>query len=251
MNSARTTILLLAASALAVVLTTAACTSAPRSQSRQQVLVLGGTGQLGAEIVTRLVGTGYPTTVLVRPSSDRRRLAGLAVQYVEGDSTDAARMAAILRAHHYDVVISALRVENDDLHFYETTLRALTAPMKATNVRHFIFHGAVGAGANARNFASLGWERVPGLMDRLKDQGIGEDLIRASGVPFTIIRNARLYPDGTPATGKAVLTTDDTVLLPMTRADLAILTVGCVAKPECLNQTYHVRDTSLAWPVPR
>ena len=73
----------------------------------------------------------------------------------------------------------------------------------------------------------------------------------AAVFPYTIIRNTRLYPDGTPATGKAELTTDDSVILPMTRADLAILTVRCLAKAECLGQTYHVRDTSLAWPPPK
>jgi uncharacterized protein YbjT (DUF2867 family) len=113
-----------------------------------------------------------------------------------------------------------------------------------------IHHGAVGAGSNAAKFAHLGWERVPGLLERLRDQGVGEDLLRASGVPFTIIRNARLYPDGTPSTGRAELTEDDTVITPMTRADLAIFTLRCLANPDCYGKVYHVRDESLGWPPP-
>jgi uncharacterized protein YbjT (DUF2867 family) len=89
---------------------------------------------------------------------------------------------------------------------------------------------------------------VPGLLDRLRDQGVGESLIAGSGVPYTIIRNTRLYPSATPATGKAELTTDQTVILPMTRADLARLTLQCLGNADCLNKTYHVRDTSLRWP---
>ena len=53
----------------------------------------------------------------------------------------------------------------------------------------------------------------PALRERTIEQAL-----RSGGVPYTIIRNARLYPAGTPSTGKAELTEDDTVLTPMTRA---------------------------------
>jgi uncharacterized protein YbjT (DUF2867 family) len=142
-------------------------------------------------------------------------------------------------------------VEDGDPHFYEKFLPALTARAKAAGVAQLIHHGAVGAGRNAEKFPNLGWERVPGLLDRLKDQGVGEDIVRASGVPFTIIRNTRLYPDGTPPTGKAELTEDDSVIGPMTRADLAVLTVRCLGNADCLGKTWHVRDTSLPWPPPK
>ena len=52
--------------------------------------------------------------------------------------------------------------------------------------------------------------------------------LRGSGVPYTIIRNARIYPPESPATGKAALTEDDSIITPMTRADLAKLTLSCV-----------------------
>ena len=67
----------------------------------------------------------------------------------------------------------------------------------------------------------------------------------------TIIRNARLYPADHAATGAAKLTEDDTVLTPMTRADLARLTRECLLAAACRDKTYHVRDDSLAWPPPR
>jgi hypothetical protein len=36
----------------------------------------------------------------------------------------------------------------------------------------------------------------------------------------------------------------------MTRADLAIFTLRCLANPDCYGKVYHVRDESLAWPPP-
>jgi uncharacterized protein YbjT (DUF2867 family) len=220
-----------------------AAEAAPR-----EVLVLGGTGQLGAEIVRRLVDGGDRVTVFTRPGSDRARLAGLAVRYAEGDLLNEADVMAAFAGNRFQYVIVAVRVEDGDPHFYARFLPGLTARAKAAGVAQLIHHGAVGAGRNAEKFPGLGWEKVPGLLDRLKDQGVGEDILRASGVPFTIIRNTRLYPDGTPPTGKAELTEDESVIGPMTRADLAVLTLRCLANAACLGKTWHVRDTSLTWP---
>ena len=216
-----------------------------------EVLVLGGTGQLGAAIVKLLVANGDHVTVFARAASDRSRLQGLPVDYATGDLLNPADIGAALRTRKFHVIVSAIRVENGDIHFYEKIMRPLTEQARATGVAQIIHHGAVGAGSNAGKFATLGWEKVPGLLDRLKDQGIGEDILRASGVPYTIIRNTRLYPDGTPSTGQAQLTEDDSVITPMTRADLALFTLHCLGNPACLNKTYHVRDPSLAWPPPK
>lgn len=221
------------------------------ASSAPAVLVLGGTGQLGAEIVQQLVAQGHAVTVFVRPSSDRARLAALPVDYAVGDLFSDADMAATLQRQQYAAVIVALRVMDGDLQFYQRALAPLARHAKAAGVGQIIHHGAVGAGQNAAKFQQLGWERVPGLLDRLKDQGIGEDLLRDSGVPYTIIRNSRIYPPGHPATGRAELTEDDTVITPMTRADLARLTLQCLGAARCLNRIFHVRDPSLPWPPPR
>jgi uncharacterized protein YbjT (DUF2867 family) len=223
-----------------------AAPAAPR-----EVLVFGGTGQLGAQVVQRLVAAGHRVTVFARPNADRSRLQALKVDYVSGDLLNPADVATAFEARRFAVVVNAVRVEDDDLHFYEKIMAPIAAQAKAARVGQVIHHGAVGAGTNAANFtAREGWERVPGLLPRLADQGRGEALLRDSGVPYTIIRNARLYPDEQPATGRAELTEDDTVLTPMTRADLAILTVGCVGNPACYGKTYHVKDRSLPWPRP-
>jgi uncharacterized protein YbjT (DUF2867 family) len=225
--------------------------TAPAGVMPRTVLLLGGAGQLGSEIARRLVDRGDRVFVFTRPGSDRTLVADLPVVFVEGDLMRPDTIAAAFRERRYDVVISAVRVEDGDPRFYEKFLEPLTREMKAAGVSHYLHSGAVGAGRNAEKFQGLGWEKVPGLLDRLKDQGTGEDIIRASGVPFTIIRNTRLWPGGTPATGKAVLTEDDSVISPMTRGDVAALTVGCIGIPACLGKTFHVQDDSLSWPPPR
>ncbi|MGI9307925.1 MAG: NAD(P)H-binding protein, partial [Gammaproteobacteria bacterium] len=70
-------------------------------------------------------------------------------------------------------------------------------------------------------------------------KGQAEALLKASGMGYTIIRNGRVRPDGTPATGTARLTEDDTVLATVTRLDLAALTMECLDNPDCMNKTFH------------
>jgi uncharacterized protein YbjT (DUF2867 family) len=225
-------------------------TTSKASAGKQSVLVLGATGQLGASIVREVLASGRPVTAMVRANSDRKRLAGLNVDYITGDVTNDADVAAAFKGRRYSAVVVALRVMNGDIHFYEKSLTPITKYAKSADVRQIIHHGAVGAGKNVERIPTVGWDRIPGIYDRMRDQGVGEDLIRASGVPYTIIRNARLYPDATPSTGRAVLTEDDTVVSPMTRADLTLFTVRCLGNKDCYNKVYHVKDDSLAWPPP-
>jgi len=224
-----------------------------RPEKPKKILVLGGTGQLGRAIIGELRNTPARITIFSRVGSDRTGFepsapTSPAVEWVTGDLLNSADIDRTFTAANFDIVINAVRVEDGDNHFYEKIMTSLTRNAKRTGTRLLIHHGAVGAGGNVEKFRNLSWERVPGIFDRLKDQGVGEELLRSSGVPYVIIRNARLYPSTHPSTGKAVLTEDDGVLTPMTRADLARLTAECIDNPKCINKTFHVSDPSLPWP---
>lgn len=56
------------------------------------VLVTGGTGFVGANLVRELLKDGAQVRVLVRPRSHRRALEGCDVEFVEGDLLDAASL---------------------------------------------------------------------------------------------------------------------------------------------------------------
>ena len=59
-------------------------------------LVTGATGFVGAAVVRHLLAAGDTVRVLVRPSSDRSNITGLAVEIAEGDLTDRASLASAL-----------------------------------------------------------------------------------------------------------------------------------------------------------
>jgi dihydroflavonol-4-reductase len=59
-------------------------------------LVTGATGFVGTAVVRHLLAAGDSVRVLVRPSSDRANIEGLAVDVAEGDLTDGASLARAL-----------------------------------------------------------------------------------------------------------------------------------------------------------
>jgi uncharacterized protein YbjT (DUF2867 family) len=241
----------------------AAAQPAPRDGG---VLVFGGTGKLGAEIVKLLVAAGERVTVFSRPSSDRGLLAGLAVDYAVGDMLDEAGVAAAFDAKRYRVVIdasatrepAAMRAaegldpaasrppaarggpERDSKGFYEATMRLMAKHAARTGVKQFILHGSVLAGDNIDLFPQFAFLKGSPTM---LDKGRAEKILIDSGVPYTIIRHGRV-PGGPqpPATGTAYLSTDQAIFGDMTRADLAILTLDCLDNPARLNKIYHATD---------
>ena len=214
------------------------------------VLVFGGTGQLGARIVKRLVADGEEVTVFVRPGSDRGRLEALDVAYVVGDMLQESDVATALAAGQHRVVINAVRAPISDTPFYDITSRNLIKAAKASGVQQIIHHGAVGAGNNMALHPDIPWDRVPGLKARMLDHGAAEANFFNSGIATTVIRNSRVWPDETPASGNAELTEDQSVLTPITRVDLAAMTMQCLDNPDCNNKIYHARDETLSWPPP-
>ena len=72
-----------------------------------RVLVTGASGFVGSALAHALAGRGYAVSALVRRSSNRTNLAGLACQIVEGDMADAASMVRALDGVRYVFHVAA------------------------------------------------------------------------------------------------------------------------------------------------
>jgi len=64
--------------------------------SSERILVTGGTGFIGSAVVRALLDLRANIRVLARPTSDRRNLAGLPVEFVTGDLGDAPSLGPAL-----------------------------------------------------------------------------------------------------------------------------------------------------------
>ena len=202
-------------------------------------LVFGGTGRLGAHIVKQLVNAGETDiTVFARPSSDRKRLEGLDVDFVVGDVLNDEDVKAALTSKRFDVVINALsnpRSNNNDT-FFEDSQASITNWAKESGVKRLIFHSSIGVGDSANILR----KDIPATtVRRYRDKEIAETNIIESGIDYAILRNYIIQPEGTPASGKGFLTEDRSVSGSIARADLAILTVYCLDGPACRNKVLH------------
>lgn len=214
------------------------------------VLVFGATGQLGARVVKALVDQGEDVSVFVRESSSRDRLAGLNLTYLTGDMMDQDSIDDAFAGRSFRVVINTARAPTALKDFYKNSSTYISAAAQRSGVQQIIHHGAVGAGSNMALHPDVPWDRVPDLLPRMMDHGVAEEVFFSSGIPTTIIRNSRVWPDETPASGKATMTEDRRVLTPITRGDLTRFTMECLDNPECYGKVYHNQDNSLTWPPP-
>ncbi|MFB3134792.1 MAG: NAD-dependent epimerase/dehydratase family protein, partial [Rhodospirillales bacterium] len=61
------------------------------------ILLTGASGFVGSAVLRRLVDAGHAVRALVRPTSDRRNLDGVAVEVAVGDVTDPASLVPAVK----------------------------------------------------------------------------------------------------------------------------------------------------------
>ncbi|MCU0759693.1 MAG: NAD(P)H-binding protein [Steroidobacteraceae bacterium] len=221
--------------------------SGPARAADGGVLVLGGTGQLGAEVVRSLAAAGERVSVLARPTSSRARLDGLPVTFVSGDMLSDADMKRVFEARSYRVVVDASNAPFDaPQDFYEKSQRIVARWAAASGVRQLILHGAIGAGDSAA-LIDVG-KAMEVQRKAIESKTVAEGILVASGVPYTIIRHLTLLPVQFRESGQARLSTDRTVVGAVTRDGLARLTRDCLDNPRCMNVIFHAVDEQLVVP---
>ncbi|NKB45187.1 MAG: NAD(P)H-binding protein [Alphaproteobacteria bacterium] len=217
-----------------------------QAKANTGVLVFGGTGQLGAEIVMDLRDAGEDVTVFVRPTSDRSQLEPLGVSFVTGDVLTEADVEAALKAGPFRVVVDALARDGDTKpDFYIDSMRYISKWAQVTGVSQVILHGSVGAGLSRPVYPDERWD-VMGPTITAKDYG--ERHLMESGAPYTIIRNLVLLPAEIKESGVAAITTDQSKRGVVTRDGLARLTIVCLDNPSCINEIYHAYDEEVEPP---
>lgn len=228
----------LRASLLALlVITSTAC--AAMDKKSQDVLVAGATGQTGKEIVKNLQQQGYKVHALVRDAAKAREQLGPDVDYVQGDVKDTASLTAAMSG--IDAVISSIGArgkegpDRPEMVDYQG-VKNLVDAAKAAGVRQFVLVSSRGVTHEDhplnRMFGDV-------LIWKLK----GEDYLRASGVPYTVVRPGGLLNQ--PA-GKSDIAFEQGdrkfsgTALAIPREDVAIVCVEALKHPEAKNRTFEI-----------
>lgn len=162
-------------------------------------VVTGGTGFVGAAVVRRLVAAGHRVRVLARPGNDRRLLAGLPVEVVDGDLADTTSLRRCLHGCSLLFHVAAMYTlwARDRRAFYRVnvdgTRRILDAAADA-GLSRIVYTSTVGALGIPKD-GTPGTEETPvGLDDMVGDykrsKFLAEEVARefaGRGLPVVIV----------------------------------------------------------------
>jgi dihydroflavonol-4-reductase len=129
------------------------------------VLVTGGTGFVGANIVRELVAAGATVRVLARPGGDRRALDGVRMEIVEGDLLDRASLARAVAGTDtvYHVAADYRLWARDPGELHRANVEGTRAILEAAGeagVRRIVYTSTVGALGIPKD-GTLGTEDTP------------------------------------------------------------------------------------------
>ncbi len=198
-----------------------------------RVLVIGGTGSIGRLVVARLLEVGATPRVLTRDADRARRtlvpVVGTDVEVVAGELTDAAGLAPGLDGVDAVVMTHGAPYGSGDYEAVDygavpTLLEALAG--REVRVALMSSIGVTAPRGGARDI--LDWKRR------------GERLLRASGLPYTIVRPG-WFDAGTASERRADLRQGDRIDYgPVRREDVAHALVQALHAPTAIGRTVEV-----------
>ena len=163
------------------------------SPSRRRLLVLGGTGGTGQQVISQALQRGHEVTAFVR-SPQRLTITNDRLRVLAGSVTDDSRALADA-VRDQDAVISTLGAgrsfKSGDL--ISQTMPRIVGAMENHGVRRLIFTSAFGVGLTHRDVPL-----VPRLFMRLllrdiyRDKASGEATLRDSGLDWTLVYPIRI-----------------------------------------------------------
>jgi putative NADH-flavin reductase len=185
-----------------------------------RIIVFGATGPTGRQLVSKALEQGHDVTAYAR-TPRRVTIRHARLRVVQGDVLDAVAVDAAVAGH--DAVLSALgATHRKDGSTVSRGTEHIVAAMRKHGVKRLIVQSAVGVGDSQRQAGILfGKILMPLFLHTVfADKARQEDLVRASGLDWTIVRPTGLT--NKPGRGQYQVETDD-VPVPwnISRADVA------------------------------
>ncbi len=205
----------------------------------KQVLIVGGTGTLGKELVQLFLKNGYAVHVLTRNPEKSNHLREAGVVVVQGDLTDKASLNSACKG--MDNVISAAhsllgRGQYASEKIDGVGQKTLMDAAVAAGVKYFIFTSVIGASPDHKiDFLRRKWEAE----QHLKQSGMAYNIIRASA--FMEMHIHELLGKSILQKGKAtIFGKGENPTNFVSVKDVAQLMVLCFKNPLWRNETYEI-----------
>ncbi len=199
------------------------------------LLIIGGTGTLGRQVVLQALTKGYPVRCMVRNFRKANFLKEWGVELVYGDLTRPETIPPCLKGITAIIDASTSRANEDSLKKVDWDGKlCLIESAKAANIKRFIFFST----QNVEQF-----ENIP-LM-KLK-YGI-ETKLKKSGIPYTIFRLTGFYQGLIEQYAIPILdnlpiwvTNENTNIAYMDTQDIARFCLRSLQIPQTMNQTFFL-----------
>lgn len=205
-----------------------------------KITVIGASRGIGRKVVDYALTRGHTVRALAR-SADSMGIDAPGFEPVAGDATDPVALARAVEGA--DAVILTLGVPRDLRALKRTTLfsdatRALIPAMEAAGVRRLLAVTGFGAGDSAAKLSSL--EKIPFrlfLGRAYADKAVQEDMIRASGLDWTIARPGILNDNAMSGKYKVLVEPETWRQGIISRADVAHFLVHAVEDGSHIGKT--------------
>jgi uncharacterized protein YbjT (DUF2867 family) len=185
---------------------------------KTKIVVIGGTGLIGRKVVTNLRHHGHEV-LAASPSSGVNTFTGEGVAKV---LTGAQVIVDVANAPSWE--------DSAVLEFFQTATRNLLAAEAVAGVRHHVALSIVGADSLPAN-------------GYLRAKVAQENLIKASGIPFTIVRSTQFFEFAKgivqSATEEQIIRLSPAFMQPIAADDVATALTG-FALSEPLNGTIEI-----------
>jgi uncharacterized protein YbjT (DUF2867 family) len=205
------------------------------------ILVTGGTGFVGGHLIGRMRQDGIPVRAIVRDPDKARALKLIGVDVVKGDLSDTASLKKAATGVERVIHLVGIIQEGPGATFQGVHVdgtRHVMETAKKAGVRHFFYQSALGTRPNAKSeYHKTKWE--------------AEELVRASGIPYTILRPSLIYGAGDQFTRRLsemirlspflpVIGSGKSKIQPIFIDDVATCILKAVTSDCCLNEIYEI-----------
>lgn len=210
-----------------------------------RVLLIGATGATGRQTIDHLLDQGHRVTALSRRAEALEARAGLRI--ATGDVLVPADVDAVMPGHDAVIVVLGIRENPLLVRLRGTRGTAMdvrsrgtanvVAAMRAHGVRRLVVQTTFGAG-DSRTDLSVVWKTIFTVLlaPQIRDTEVQEDVVRGSGLDWTLVRPVSLA-DG-PAPGPMMASTSGrTRSMSVGRRDVAGYLAAAVADPSLIGQT--------------
>lgn len=205
------------------------------------ILVTGGTGFVGSHLIRRMRQEGIPVRAIVRDPDKAQALKDLGVDVVKGDVSDTVSLEKATTGverviHLVGIIQEAAGATFKSVHVDGT--RNLLEAARKSGVRHFFYQSALGTRPNAKS-------------EYHKTKWAAEELVRASGISFTILRPSLIYGPGDQFTIRLsemirfspvlpIIGSGRSKVQPIFIDDVTACIVKAVTSDCCLNEIYEI-----------